>query len=124
MSSQADTRLEIAVGQMLRIGVSVSAAIVLTGAILFLIHAHGKAPDYQHFHGTPITPASIGKILRGVRALDSRSIIELGLFLLIATPVLRVVLCLVGFALERDGLYVTVSSIVLAVLLYSLFFYA
>jgi uncharacterized membrane protein len=123
MRSQADTRLEIAVGQMLRIGVSVSAAIVLTGAILFILQAHGRAPDYQHFHGTPIRPASIGKIVRGVQALDSRSIIELGLLLLIATPVLRVVLCLVGFALEKDGLYVAVSSVVLAVLLYSLFFH-
>ena len=50
----------------------------------------------------------------------ARSIIQLGLLLLIATPVARVVLAAVGFAFERDRFYVFVSLIVFAVLLYSL----
>ena len=52
-------------------------------------------------------------------ALHSAGIIQLGLLLLIATPVMRVVLAVVGFALERDHLYTIVSLIVLAVLMYS-----
>jgi uncharacterized membrane protein len=42
------------------------------------------------------------------------------LLLLIATPILRVAFSLVGFAIERDRAYVIITSIVLAVLLYSL----
>ncbi|HEY4050466.1 MAG TPA: DUF1634 domain-containing protein [Acidobacteriaceae bacterium] len=122
MSSQNDIKMDIAIGNMLRIGVSVAAAVVLTGWILYLIHAHGAVPDYRHFHGQPILLTNIGSILRGVGALDSRSIIEFGILLLIATPVARVIFCIAAFAVQRDWLYILVSSIVLAVLIYSLFF--
>jgi uncharacterized membrane protein len=47
--------------------------------------------------------------------------IQLGIILLIATPVLRVAVSLVGFALERDRVYVAITGLVLAILLYSLF---
>jgi uncharacterized membrane protein len=48
-------------------------------------------------------------------------VIQLGVLLLIATPVFRVVLLLFGFAFERDRLYAAVSLVVLTLLLYSLF---
>ena len=48
------------------------------------------------------------------------AVIQLGLLLLILTPVARVAFSLVGFALERDGTYVTLTFIVLAILIYSL----
>ena len=63
---------------------------------------------------------SIPKILQGMAEFDSRAIIQLGLLLLIATPVLRVVFAIVAFYLEKDRLYIAVSSVVLAVLLFSL----
>ncbi|MFZ3368535.1 MAG: DUF1634 domain-containing protein, partial [Candidatus Sulfotelmatobacter sp.] len=63
---------------------------------------------------------SVGGILRDAVALRGRGIIQLGLLLLIATPVARVAFSIFGFAEERDRLYVIVASIVLLVLLYSL----
>jgi uncharacterized membrane protein len=122
MSTQADTKMEIAIGNLLRIGVSVAAAVVLTGWVLYLVQAHGTAPDYRHFHGKPLQVLQIGPILKGAGRLDSRSVIELGILLLIATPVARVIFCVGGFAAQRDKLYVLVSSVVLAILVYSLFF--
>lgn len=121
-SSETDIKMEIVIGNMLRIGVSVAAAVVLTGWILYLIHAHGAKPDYQHFHGQPILLRNIGPIVRGIGALDSRSIIELGILLLVATPVARVIFCIAAFAVRKDWVYILVSSIVFAVLAYSLFF--
>ena len=56
----------------------------------------------------------------GVARFDAASVIQLGILLLIATPVVRVVFCVVGFARQRDRLYVAVSSLVLAILIYSL----
>jgi len=47
-------------------------------------------------------------------------LIQLGLLLLIATPVARVAFSVVAFAMQRDRLYVAVALIVLAVLMYSL----
>lgn len=51
---------------------------------------------------------------------DCRAIIQAGLLLLILTPMARVAFSLVGFALERDGTYVVLTFIVLAILIYSL----
>jgi uncharacterized membrane protein len=42
--------------------------------------------------------------------------VQTGLLLLIATPVLRVVFSLFGFASQRDWLYVALTLIVLSVL--------
>ena len=52
--------------------------------------------------------------------LHGKSIIQFGLLLLIATPIARVMFSVVGFAVERDYLYVALTLIVLGVLLYSL----
>jgi len=56
-----------------------------------------------------------------VHHLDSRSIIRVGILVLIATPIMRVAYCVYGFAAQKDKIYVVVSSIVLTVLLYSFF---
>jgi uncharacterized membrane protein len=53
-------------------------------------------------------------------ALRPASVIQLGLLLLIATPVARVAMSLVAFILQRDRVYVVVTLIVLAVLIFSL----
>jgi uncharacterized membrane protein len=47
-------------------------------------------------------------------------VIQLGILVLIATPVARVLFSMLGFALERDWMYVVITAIVLALLLYSL----
>jgi uncharacterized membrane protein len=116
-----DKRIETWVGVFLRTGVLLAAAIVLTGGILYLAQNHGPRPDYQHFHGEPGQFTHVTAILHGVVALNPESIIMLGLLVLIATPVARVGMCIFGFLFERDRLYVVVSTIVLLILLYSLF---
>ncbi len=52
---------------------------------------------------------------------DPAAIIQLAVLLLIATPVARVVFALIAFGIERDKLYVAVSALVLAVLLFGFF---
>jgi len=115
-----DQKLEVAIGRMLQAGVLLSAAVVLIGGILYLRQATGPRPDYSHFTGIVEVLRSPAAIVKDAFHGDARSIIQLGLLLLIATPVARVVLAAVGFLFERDHLYVWVSLIVLAVLLYSL----
>ncbi len=117
----SDQRIENLVGIMLRTGVLLAAAIVLFGGILYLVHNHGPRPDYSHFTAEPAHLIAFSGILHGVAALDPESIIMLGLLVLVATPVARVGMCIVGFLFERDHLYTVVSTIVLLILLYSLF---
>lgn len=116
----SDESLEIAIGRMLQSGVLLAAAVVFVGGILYLFHASGPRPDYSHFRGVPVALRTPSGIWHGVLHGDAESVIQFGLLLLIATPVMRVILAGVGFLMEHDWLYFWVSATVLAVLLYSL----
>lgn len=115
-----DAGIERGVSRLLLTGVIVSGSVVLAGGIYYLLRHGGEPADYHRFAGQPAVDRHIGGIIRGAIALRARSIIQLGMLLLIATPILRVALALVGFALEKDRKYVVITAIVLAVLLYSL----
>ena len=115
-----DEKIEQIVGNLLRAGVILSAVVVLCGGVLYLIQ-YGHAPaDYRVFRGEPTDLKSVSGILRAAFALHSRGIIQLGLLLLIATPVTRVAFSIFGFAEEKDRMYVVFTVIVLLILLYSL----
>ena len=116
-----DTKAEQIVGQLLITGVLLAAAVVAVGGVLFLAH-HGSAmPEYHFFQGEPQSLRNLGQIVAGALRLDGSAVIQLGLLLLIATPVARVIFSVVAFAMERDRTYIVITLIVLAVLLYSLF---
>jgi len=115
-----DQRVETIVADLLRAGVLLAAAVVALGGIIFIVR-HGHAiPHYARFVGEPFELRTVSGIIRGSATFHGRNIIQLGLLLLIATPVARVAFSVVAFALERDRLYVVITLIVLAVLLFSL----
>jgi len=115
-----DENVESIIGILLRVGVVVAATVVLAGGAWHLAHNGGAAPDYRVFRGEPTELRSITGVWNGLRHGHNRSVIQLGLLLLIATPVARVAFAAVAFALERDRTYVAISLIVLCTLLYSL----
>ncbi len=115
-----DRQVENIVGNLLRAGVILSALIVFAGGVVFLAR-HGAQPtNYRVFRGEPAELRHLRGIIRGVLALHSRAIIQLGLLFLIATPIARVAFSIFGFAAEKDRLYMVFTSIVLLILLYSL----
>ena len=116
-----DQRIENIIAGMLRAGVIVSTALVFGGGVWYLFQFGEGRPEYGTFHGEPPMLRSISGIVPGAVALDARSWIQLGLLLLIATPVARVFFSIFAFAAQRDRTYVTITLIVAAVLLYSLF---
>ena len=116
-----DRKVEDLVGNLLRAGVLVSALVVLVGAVVYLARHGGDPADYRVFHGEPNQLRTIPGVLQEAFSFQGRGIIQLGLLLLIATPVARVALSIVGFAAERDRMYVSFALIVLAILFYSLF---
>jgi uncharacterized membrane protein len=118
--TMTDQRIENVLGNLLRIGVGLSATIVSCGAVIYLAR-HGHAPaSYRVFEGEPSDLHSLHGIAREAMALNGRGIIQLGLLFLIATPVARVILSIWGFAAEHDRMYVAFTVIVLAILLFSL----
>jgi uncharacterized membrane protein len=115
-----DQRIEVIIGSLLRAGVILAASVVLIGGVLYLARHGHETIDYTNFHGEPEALKSIPPVVRGVAAGRARAIIQLGLLLLIATPIARVLFSAIAFALEKDYLYVVITLIVLAILLYSL----
>ncbi len=115
-----DERLEIFIGNLLRFGVLISALVVAAGGVLYLAQHSHDIVSYRAFHSELPELRTLPGIYSAVLHLRSDAIMQLGLLLLIVTPVARVVLAVVGFYLERDRLYVVVSLIVLAILAYSM----
>ncbi|MGO9324056.1 MAG: DUF1634 domain-containing protein [Terracidiphilus sp.] len=115
-----DRRLEIIIGRLLQIGVLIAAATVLAGGILYLIQSPSGHVDYRTFAPGSTALNSLTGIVLSAAHFQSLGLIQLGLLLLIATPVARVAMAVAGFALERDRLYTVVSLIVLVILAFSL----
>lgn len=115
-----DLEIEIIIGALLRTGVVLAAAVVLFGASVYLAH-HGHEPAaYGVFRGEPGSLTSLSGIVRRAFHMSGSAIIQLGLLILVATPVVRVAFSAVAFTIERDYLYVCITLFVLAVLVYSL----
>jgi uncharacterized membrane protein len=113
--------MEKIIGILLRTGVMLAAAVVFAGGVGYLIRQGHEKAAYATFHAEPQILRTLPGIASGAAHLSWHAVIQLGLLILIATPIARVAFALVAFALERDRVYVVVTSIVLAVLLYGLF---
>jgi len=114
-----DKRVEQVVGNLLRAGVGL-AATVLIGGLLYLVRHGATSPHYGVFEGEPASLQSLDGIVRAALRGQSRGIIQLGLVLLILTPIARVAFSLFAFARTHDWVYASVTAIVLALLVYSL----
>jgi uncharacterized membrane protein len=115
-----DQRIETLVGTLLRAGVLISAVVGLIGGAVYLLHHGHDAPRYHVFTGEPAEYRSVADIVADALQGRGRGLIQLGVLLLVATPVARVALCAFAFVKQRDRLYVGVTLFVLAVLLFSL----
>jgi uncharacterized membrane protein len=116
-----DVAVEQVMGTLLRAGVMTAAAVVLLGGVIYLYRRGGDPPDYRVFKGEPHDLTSPVGIVKDAAQGRGPAVIQLGVLLLIATPVARVVFSVFAFARERDFTYVVLTLIVLGVLLYSLF---
>jgi uncharacterized membrane protein len=121
LPQEGDHQLEQAMGRMLQVGVTVAAVVVLLGGLLFLAQTGGLRPDYSHFQPSSSRQLTIAAIFDKAMHLNPSGVVELGMLLLIATPIGRVVFGLVGFARMRDHFYTVVSALVLTILLLSFF---
>jgi uncharacterized membrane protein len=116
-----DERMENVIAQLLRGGVLAAGLVVIGGAGPYLGFHPRAHVDYRTFHGEPAQLKTVHGIVSAAFSGDTQAIMQLGLLLLIATPIVRVAFSVFAFAVEGDRLYVFFTLIVLGVLLYSLF---
>lgn len=114
-----EAMLEDWISNLLRYSVLLVSAIILTGGILYLMR-HGSEPvNYRVFQGEPDELRSPIGIVRAALAGRRRGIIQLGLLILIATPIVRVMVSLITFLRWRELTYVVITALVLMGLLCS-----
>ncbi|CAN5718155.1 hypothetical protein BH09VER1_BH09VER1_34430 [soil metagenome] len=120
-----DERIQNSLAKMMVAGTLLAAAIMAVGLVWFLYANPGIKSTDHLFTGEPKYYES--PISMVTRAMDftevghRRSVIMIGVLLLLLNPVARVGLAAVGFARQNDRMYMTISLIVLAVLLFSFF---
>lgn len=118
--SFSDQQLDNIIAFILRTGVILSALTVLAGGILYLYHYGSVQPDYKFFHEESADLRSITGIVNDSLSFSPLGIIQMGLLILIATPICRVVFAFIAFTLQKDRVYMLVTLIVFGVLLLSL----
>jgi len=120
----AENELNETIGNVLRYGVVLSSVVVATGLVLMLLALPPGAPASlqgmlaSNFGLPTLSPS---KLLGGIAAGNSVSILELGTLILLATPLARVVASVLLFMKERDALYVGITLLVLVMLLFAIF---
>jgi uncharacterized membrane protein len=118
--AQTDKRIGELMGLLLRSGVILAAAIAFAGGVVYLARHPFPATNYRVFQSEPEGLRAISGILGEAEALKGRGLIQLGLLVLIATPIARVMFSVLAFCYQRDWKYVVFTLIVLGLLLYSL----
>jgi uncharacterized membrane protein len=120
-----DTKLQRLIGATLRSGVMAASLTGIVGGAMFLAVHGGQQVTFHSFEGANTAYASPGQIVR--QALvpvgnENRglAIAQLGIMILLLTPIIRVAFSVLGFARENDRIYVAITCIVLATLVGSL----
>ena len=124
-SPQLVRKVELLISNLLRIGVVASLIVVVAGLILSFIHHPAylhSATELKQITSPTRTPwHTLTGLIEGLRHFRGEAVIMAGLLLLIATPVMRVAVSIVAFVVERDWVFVIVTSFVLAMLILSFF---
>ena len=120
-------KVEVLISMVLRIGVVVSALVILVGLVLMFAHhaaylsIRGGTTYKVLTSGATQFPHSFATLRSSLGHADGRGIVVLGVMVLILTPVLRVAVGVLSFLYERDVPMAAVTSYVLVVLIASFF---
>jgi uncharacterized membrane protein len=115
-----DKDMQSIIGWILRGGVILSMIIVFVGGVIYLYRHEHIIPNYSTFKGIPGFVSTAGGIIDGMLHLRGQAIIQAGIILLIATPVIRVIFSAIGFLIEKDYLYTGITCIVLCIIVISM----
>ncbi len=111
------------IGNLLRYGVWISLSVAFIGGIVYLLHNGNQIEDYSVFKENDRNIFEvIAAIYNGAIQGNGESLIFTGIIFLFMTPVLRVLLSLFSFLLEKDYLYVGITLIVIIIIIISISF--
>lgn len=127
MSENLDRKVDFTffISNVLRYGVTISAIVIATGIVMIVVGDHpSNFPSSieqlisVNFGRPTVNLFTLGA---GVASLNPVYIIQLGLLILLATPIVRVAASVLLFTVEKDKIYVGLTIFVLVVLLVAIF---
>jgi uncharacterized membrane protein len=113
--------MRIWISRILRLGVLIAAILIISGGILYLFQHPREMLSFKKFSSEPDHLRQIDLIFKEALQFRSRSVIQLGILVLLATPLLRVIFSFIEFLINKDWIYVVITGIVVGTLCYSLF---
>ena len=117
MKSYTDFDLNRSVGNLLRVGVIASVLTSLFGFVKLFTEGFTMPKDYTSLE---VTEEHIWKnFWNSLLNFEGMAIIQLGILLLIFTPLVRIIFAMMGYLKEKDYTYVLISLIVLGIMLVS-----
>ncbi len=118
-----DQTIQKIIGNVLKYGVRTVLIIAAIGGSIFLYDHSSETVDYTRFTENDNSIFRVtADVLKGVASYDARSIIFLAILVLFCTPFIRLLLSLVSFILEKDRLYVFITTVVLVIIGFSVYF--
>lgn len=116
-----DVDLNRSVGNLLRLGVVLSVTISLVGFIKLFLEGFTMPKKYSMLDLGDTSEQVWTKFWESLIKGEGMAIIQLGILILIFTPLMRIIFALIGYLKEKDYIYVVISSIVLAIMTISFF---
>lgn len=116
-----DVDLNRSVGNLLRLGVILSVVISLIGFIKLFLEGFKMPKNYALLETGSSSEKVWTQFWDSLCKGQGMAIIQLGILVLIFTPLMRIVFALIGYLKEKDYIYVVISSIVLAIMAISFF---
>ena len=112
----SDRDLALRIAGVLRAGVFVASALAIAGGLALLAREGGAMADFREFVPGADGLRRVSGIVRGALGGDSRAVMQLGVLVMIATPIARVAVSVAHFARERDRTFAWLTGAVLAML--------
>ena len=111
VKSKEQIRFDESLHKLLLIGLYLSVALIRFGLGLALF-THQNVPE---------TVFPLRSLFTGLLSLNAGSYLSLGLLVLIATPIIRVITSFISFLVEKDWRFAAITLVVLATVLVSIF---
>ena len=114
-----DLDLNRSVGNLLRLGVILSVTTSIIGFIKLFTEGFEMPKSYKLLNTATTSEKVWGQFWHSLLNLEGLAIIQLGILMLIFTPLMRIVFALIGYFKEKDYTYVIISFIVLTIMVIS-----
>lgn len=122
--------IDLIIGKLLRYGCYTACLIALLGGVMYMLQGGKQMSDYlsledsvaDSFSGVALYLRELNTILPAILRLDGAAVIQLGVIVLIATPILRIAFSVFAFLLEKDYLYVGITLVVLSIIIANMIF--